>query len=493
MDQKKKSEQQHDGPFRVVMFGVLALFLYKAWEKFMVFFHAHSGKFIFVGILLGLAVVTLIAIRLYNLWQTRTPKQIDGVLVLGRSMPGKKPIYFSDDDRVLHMQVIGATRSGKTHFVVSPIIRRDIESGNGCLIVDGKSDASFLELFDNCVKRSGRTDTRKLLLADPKRSDTYNPFFWGTPEQITERFFSAFPFENPFYRAVQFNTLLSVLTALQIQKITATPGLVCGYIRTKEGMQDLVDQTPEIGDIKDRLSASYSDPKKYQEYHAGLISYLSQLCTGAVSDIFNSDDPRIRLADLYEKRSVLYTQIPTLQYQTLGPALGRMVLLEMMQVISVAQVTKKVQNKILSIVLDDFNDFIFEGFGSLLNKSASARIGVVFSHQSMGDLEKVSPAFKNVVTTNTNQKIVLRTPDPATAEELARTLGTRKATKQTSRAKESFLGNQKTGDVSEREVEEFLFHPNVLKSELVAGEGIVLKTTKFGSEIDRVKFEQTAV
>lgn len=489
MNQQKQPAPSPDGLFSIAVLGVVACLIYKLWLKGFGFYQAHSMRLNIFGTVILVSVSILFLLWVANHWRTRRSDRIEG-LVLGESVSSGKPVYFSDEDRMLHMQVIGATRSGKTYYVVSPIICRDIETGNGCLIVDGKSDASFLEFFDASTKRSGRSDVKKLLLADPKNSGSYNPFFWGSPDQITERFFSSFPFENPFYKAVQFNTLLAVLLALRAQEIVPTPQTVYRFIRTEDGMKTLVKQTPDVDDIRERVAASYSDSKKYQEYHAGLISYLSQLCTGNVAKIFNSETPTIRLADLYDNRSVLYTQIPTLQYQTVGPALGRMLLLEMMQVISVAQVERNVNKKILSIVLDDFNDFIFEGFGSLLNKSASAKIGVVFSHQSMGDLEKVSDAFKNVVTTNTNHKIFLRTPDPETAEVLSRTLGTRTTTKHTSRVKESFFGNQKTGDLSERDVEEFLFHPNVLKAELVAGEGIILKTTKEGTEVDRVKFSK---
>lgn len=489
MDQKKDAAAQAEGFIRLMMTLVGCGFVYKLWEKTVSFYHAHAARFHIVGYAFAFAAIALGIVSLINIWLRRKINPSTEVLVLGNSVSTGEPVYFSDEDRMLHMQVIGATRSGKTYYIVSKVISRDIEHGNGCLVIDGKSDASFLEAFEASADRSGRKDVVKLLLADAKKSGTYNPFFWGTPEQSTERFFSSFPFENPFYKAVQFNTLLAVLIAIRSQGKIPTPKIIYAHIGTDESMKNFAESLSE-GEIKERIKATYKEPKKYQEYHAGLISYISQLCMGDVARIFDSATPTVNLEKLFHDRSVLYIQLPTLQYQTIAPAVGRMILLEMMQVISVAQVAKKVPEKILSIVLDDFNDFLFEGFGSLLNKSASAKIGVLFSHQSMGDLDRVGPAFKNVVTTNTNQKIFLRTPDPETAETLARTLGTKTAIKHTSRVVKSLLGSQQTGDLSERAVEEFLFHPNVLKSELVAGEGIVLKTTKTGTEINRVKFSK---
>jgi len=85
--------------------------------------------------------------------------------------------------------------------------------------------------------------------------------------------------------------------------------------------------------------------------------------------------------------------------------------------------------KFFSCILDDFQDYIYEGFGTILNKSRSANVGVVFCHQSLGDLDKVSEAFRNVVLTNTNIKIVMRMNDPETCDHFASTFGTKTTTK----------------------------------------------------------------
>lgn len=126
------------------------------------------------------------------------------------------------------------------------------------------------------------------------------------------------------------------------------------------------------------------------------------------------------------------------------------------------------QHKFFSCILDDFQDYIYEGFASLLNKSRSANVGVVFSHQSLGDLDKVSESFRNVVLTNTNVQIILRLNDPDTCEYFAKTLGTKTVTKVTEQTDDE----KKTGAGTMREVEQYLFHPNVFKN-LPSGYAIV--------------------
>lgn len=136
-----------------------------------------------------------------------------------------------------------------------------------------------------------------------------------------------------------------------------------------------------------------------------------------------------------------------------------------------------------SVILDDFQDYIYEGFGALLNKSRSANVGVIFSHQALGDLDKVSNAFRNIVLTNTNIKIIMRMNDPETCDHFAKTFRTKTITKVTQKTKDGGV----TGDGSARDVEQFNFHPNVFKK-LGTGHGVMSIPHRDGVKNIRVKF-----
>lgn len=140
--------------------------------------------------------------------------------------------------------------------------------------------------------------------------------------------------------------------------------------------------------------------------------------------------------------------------------------------------------KFFSCILDDFQDYIYEGFASLLNKSRSANVAVVFSHQALGDLDKVSESFRNQVLTNTNVKIVMRMNDPDTCEHFAKTFGTTTTSKVTEKTKDG----ESTGDGSVREVEQYNFHPNVFKK-LGTGVGVVGIPHLEGFKQVKVKFQ----
>jgi hypothetical protein len=59
----------------------------------------------------------------------------------------------------------------------------------------------------------------------------------------------------------------------------------------------------------------------------------------------------------------------------------------------------------------------------------------------------------------------------------------------TERAKRGVVGRDFTGDVSAREVEEFIVHPNKFKSSLGVGEAIVVVPHANGSKCIQMKFQ----
>ena len=84
----------------------------------------------------------------------------------------------------------------------------------------------------------------------------------------------------------------------------------------------------------------------------------------------------------------------------------------------------------------------------------------------------------------------MRGNDPDSAEHFAKVIGTKSAVKVTERRKISFLQDQGTGDVSARDVEEFIFHPNCFKRELGVGEAVMVVPHERGSKTVRIKFDK---
>ena len=116
--------------------------------------------------------------------------------------------------------------------------------------------------------------------------------------------------------------------------------------------------------------------------------------------------------------------------------------------------------------MDDFSEYLYPGFVSILNKSRSANIGIVFAHQALGDIKTLGEPIANAILTNSNLKIFMRGNDPDSAEYFSKVIGTETGQKQTLRTTRAFWSQQSTGEASVRDVEEFIVHPNYFKREM---------------------------
>lgn len=146
--------------------------------------------------------------------------------------------------------------------------------------------------------------------------------------------------------------------------------------------------------------------------------------------------------------------------------------------------------KFYSVFLDDFSEYLYPGFVSVLNKSRSANVGVVFAHQALGDIQTLGDAIANSILTNANLKVFMRGNDPDSAEYFAKVVGTMRGEKFTSRTKRSLWANEATGDGSVREVEEFIVHPNKFKNELGVGQAVMVIPHEGGSRTVNINFEK---
>ena len=124
----------------------------------------------------------------------------------------KQSVFVKPNQRTMHTQVIGTTNAGKTESVILPWAIQDIQQGRGLLLIDGKADRSLVDkLWAYTVAAGREKDFRLFSLSNTEESQTFNPLMGGTAEEITERIFNAFIFENPFYRSVQYEVLAQVL------------------------------------------------------------------------------------------------------------------------------------------------------------------------------------------------------------------------------------------------------------------------------------------
>ena len=413
-------------------------------------------------------ILSFISVLIF-LYKTRKTSKQERDIFIGYHK--KKPVFISNAQRTTHTQVIGTTGSGKTESVILPSIIQDIKNKNGVLIIDGKSDNDFLEkLYSYVIKFDRKKDFKLFSLPNVKGSYSFNPLKGNSSIEIAEKVFSAFQFENEYYRNIQYKIFLNLISLVQA-RAQPTFKLIHSLLTDKEELSLWLNGCKDKKTHNILKAFIGLSDREREERISGLEAGLAHFTQSECHSLFDETESTISINQALENGEILYFQLPTMLYPFLGSATGKLVLQSLQSAVSKRHLSSQ-RERLFSVYLDDFQDYIYQGFGSLLNKSRSANVAMVFSHQSLGDLEKVSSSFSDVVLTNTNLKIIMRTTDPKTCDYFAKYFGTKASIKETEQTDKDFFGISKTGRGSLRKVEEYIFHPNLFKK-IPVGSGLI--------------------
>ena len=492
-DKKSTINEMH------LLVGVGLIFLYKLYVRvslwWRVWISVPAHKYWMVGIIILLLNAGLILgwrklfkIREQNLKKRSVLGKTDDAVYCGET-ENKKSVYIKTKQRTMHCQVIGTTNAGKTESVILPWAIQDISQGRGLMLIDGKADNSLIEkLYAYVVKCGRENDFRLFSLGNMESSHQFNPLIGGTAEEITERVFNAFEFENPHYRNIQYEVFGQVLRIFEAAKIVPTFKRVQQMLTNMPLLEETVRTLPQerLRQWVQRYKAL--SPSDREERTSGLITAIGQFSEGKAGDLFNCETGSINLDQALAENQILYFQLPVLLSPFLGKAAGKLILQCLQAAVANRHRSKNSDKKFFSVFLDDFAEYLYPGFVSILNKSRSANIGIVFAHQALGDIQTLGEPIANAILTNSNLKVFMRGNDPDSAEYFSKVIGTVAATKMTERQSKGLFSYKKTGEASARDVEEFAVHPNDFKRNLGVGQAMMLVPHDDGTELVKIKF-----
>lgn len=403
---------------------------------------------------------------------------------VGKTLDGFQ-ICLEPESRVEHVQIIASTGRGKTKSVILPWAVQDFIRGSNVILIDGKGDQSLTQSLRAHARLPN--DVVVFDIGDLKNSASTNPIKNGTPQQIADRIFATFDFENQYFENVSYEALLLVLEIFHERRVEPKFKDIYKCLTDDSALTDLIS-TASNG--ASRALAYLAEPfRSRQEKLSGFLSQLRPFAIGELADLVNGrceGREYFSLSEIVqepETNKAIVLLIPALLYQKSARRLGQMFLQE------IAWGTAARRTKtFLPIFLDEFSAFVYEGFLQLLNKARSSGIALHLSHQSMGDLEAVGADFAKAIVTNTNVKCVLGLNDPETAEFFARLFGTSATTKKTERAEKKTFGDlEMSGLMSVREVEQYRIHPNRLKN-FSKGQGVISFLSRGQPIIEEIQF-----
>lgn len=488
MSKDKKSSNGAALPFMILMlaFWVLSkiyrLFVDTVIPFFIRFYFEYRWPCIALVSLVATLFILKVGRGMFRFFSPNDPSEtksdVDAGLVIGHSVKGNKPLTISLHHRSLHASAIGATGQGKTEGTIIAMAVDDIKAGRGLILMDGKADRSLLtKLYAYAAKYNRAKDFRVFSLFEPEISSTYNPLLGGSAEEISERIFNSFVFENEYYSDVQRDWFTHVLRIFE--KANQRPT----FLKISQALSDprIIRKLAAIGDDPDLMFWANEfctrTAAEMRKDVSGLVVKVNRFAFGQFAAQFNSEHPSISIQQAMKENLIVYFQLPAMQFEHLGKATARIVMQDLM-----SQIANRHKggggHRFFGVYLDDFAEYLHESFVTVLNKSRSANVGILFAHQAKGDIDALGDAVSNAINTNTNVKIIMRSNEPDTAEYYARMIGTEKSEKTTERRRRSFLSTENTGEMSVREAEEFKFHPGIIKNDLAIGEALVVLPDK---------------
>jgi hypothetical protein len=392
---------------------------------------------------------------------------------VGQTVIGQK-LAIPSAIRCGHVQVVGATGSGKTESVIVPWMLQDTIQERASILVDGKGDRDILERVKSAYGEADLPlgNLAWLDLGNIDDSFVTNPLLYGSPQQIVDRLFSSFTFENEYFKSVSQEATLLVVRVLRAASVVPTFKGIFELLQDDGKLSELLAGLPtreRTAVAKGAERLLLTPRRERMEKFSGLLAQLSPFAEGELSALVNASSKEENFFSLTDallgrgKRTILIL-LPQLLYQEMAASLGKILLQEVAWAVGSREAGG--YREFTSLFLDEFGSFVYPGFIGLLNKARSTRVAIHLSHQSLGDIQSVSREFATALHTNTNVKCILGVNDPETADFFAKHFGTRKAEKKTERAERKgyFDDFERTGHMSVRDVEEYKIDPNNLRT-----------------------------
>ena len=376
--------------------------------------------------------------------------------------------WISDEERLRHTHIVGATGTGKT-VLLEHLIFADLLRGYGAVIIDPKGERSFYESVKAYCHKIGRGNDLHFLSASfPEESVIWNPCGLGNPSELQTKFFNSAIYDEPHYAK-----------ACEYGLIQAFRKLCC------EGNNNFT--------IRDLIRELESISKESRdETLKGLFFDLNNLVLGEWEEVIacgkdRQQDQRKELSilDIVKNNKILFVDLPTEGKKVQSSRIGRLLTQEIVLISGLRKRNPQIKgDRPFSVFIDEFDAFATESFATFLNKGRSSDFMIHLAHTTLSDLNCISDEFSGQILGNTNVRFIFRTDDPDDAERWSRFFGTKRVTKQTYRSKDG----SRTGDTSNRESQEFVVPPDTIKS-LKIGRCVFSVKTRGEPKVIQVPFQ----
>ena len=364
----------------------------------------------------------------------------NGATLLGYNVHGE-PWLWPDLVRMKHGVIVGGTGAGKSTFLEN-IIAQDVTRRFGArpmpmIIFDGKGEREFLDRLLPHIEAAGRLqDLRVIDPTHPTESARYNPFYAldDAYQEHVNFIFRSFGLREDFFKGHQeaylsdlvrilqytgrlFNVYDVLVMALDEEVLAEQIGVAKARLASVPGISMQKRLNFEMS-VK-MLQRSLADRERVEKIQ-GLLNELLSFLEDELSVVTGSYQDLLTLDDVFENGLILFVSLNANRNQRAVEALGK-ILLQNIQLMVGKRYAQPASDRdmdepMLSVILDEFAPFAYPAFTQVLQTARGARVSFLFSFQSMPQLQRVSQAFADEVSSAPGTKMIMNVSEENTAQ-----------------------------------------------------------------------------
>jgi type IV secretory pathway TraG/TraD family ATPase VirD4 len=395
-------------------------------------------------------------------------------VVLGRDAGGGE-VLISDRQLSAHALILGATGAGKSTSLLQ-ILTNHIRRGTPVVAIDMKGSPAFAGTLAGAAASAGRP----FALWTLDGGAHWNPLLHGNPTECKDKLIATERFTEPHYqRAAEryVQTVLRVLTQADPQRAPTLGAVVelMDPMRLSVLIRRLSPAT--AGRTQDYLATLTPDQISAVRGLGTRLAIISESHTGAFLEpaAAGASAPTIDLRDALRGPDVVLFSLNSSTYGKLSAQLGTLAVQDLVSAVG-DRLRHQSPGQVVAqaiIAIDEFSALGSDNVISLLARGRESGASVLLATQELADLDRAAHGLRDQVLGNTAVKLAHRQDVPASAQTIAQMAGTERVWEETERIRGALLGDRHAGRGTRRQVEQFVVHPNEIKS-LPTGRAVLI-------------------
>ena len=348
---------------------------------------------------------------LTNTSKTKTvPKELtnnDYLLGVNIHLGIKKDVTLTDNHRLKHCHIIGATGTGKSTLITN-LFLEDIKNGNGCALFDPHGDT-----IDEIITRIPKDRLNDVVLLDPSDSEYSFGFNLLSAKTEVEKIVLSSDLVDAFIRhstswGDQMTSVLS--NAINAFLYSSKGGTL---VDLKRFLLESSFRKEFLKSVEDRNIHYYWDNEYILLRKASISPLLTRLDTFLRPRIIRnilSQKNGLDFNEVINERRILLVKLSQgLIGEENSYLLGTLILSKIYQVAQARQNICKSARYPFYIYLDEFHNFISPSINGILSGSRKYGVGLILAHQELNQIK--DPNIYNSVLSNANIRVCFRLGD----------------------------------------------------------------------------------